>query len=512
MQSGLTCTTGWGRLYRRAALLSVFGGLVTLLALPGQAQEPKQKPPKPLISDDDITPRPPDSDAESARQVHLSKSDDLFKAIRDNRPLAENVQRPGEFTAFIEVVKHVRRVPPAALARHSRKYIHYADLAGEAHEQFLRDPIRVQGKLVRLKLIDPDVLLKQKSGLVKLYEGWLYADDNDEQPVCVVFSELPLGLRVGESLSERVTFDGYYFKLLAYTTSQKDDDGKAIWHSAPLLIGQSITLAEPESASAGTADEATQVRLAKSEEIFNSIMDKRPLASLAENYGEYTAYGLVFRHAQKFAPEVLARHSRRDVVYRDLIEEIREQFLRDLLHVEGRLVRLRKRDASERLRETSQIKEIYEGWIYFENEYRHPICVAFTELPPGIKPGESLSYRVAFDGYYFKLMAYPSQEKDDKGKDVWRVAPLMIGRKLELLEDPSPWALSNQVVVIIIGVVVLVFAAAVGLTLWLRRGEQRARAQMHESMTRENPFDEPTAAPVRPGDAWNRVNEPPSVN
>lgn len=497
-------------LFRRAVPALLLGGLVALASLPGQAQDTPRKAGKAApggIDLDALDPRP-DGGPENERLVNLSRSDPAFKTIRDNRPLADDPKNKGELGAFLKTVKHALRTPQKSIERYSRKYIQYADLAGELREQFLTEtrPIRVSGKLVRLRLIDPDALLRRQTGVEKLYEGWLLADEKADQPVCVVFGALPPGLRTGEALDERVTFDGWYFKFLGYTTKELDANGKAIARSAPLLVGRSIAVAEPESAPATGPDEAARVRLAKGHEVFNAVLDKRPVASLMENYGEYTAYGLVFRHAHQFAPEVLARHSRKDVIYADLIADVREQFLRELLHVEGRLVRLRQREASERLRDTSQIKHVYEGWIYHENEYRHPVCVAFTELPEGIKPGETLSYRVAFDGYYFKLMAYPSQEKDEKGKDVWRVAPLLIGRKLELRDDHFD-SLSDDFVPMVLLAIAVIGIAGLAAAVYFRRGDRRVREHVEQALAKENPFDD-APPPVQPGDAWGRPNEP----
>ena len=128
---------------------------------------------------------------------------------------------------------------------------------------------------------------------------------------------------------------------------------------------------------------------------FTTVRDECPLQGRLTNDGEYTAYGLTFYLLHKFSAEVLSRNARQDIVYADLIGDLRNRYLRELIHVEGRLVQLRKLDAPERLRETTDIKEIY-VLIYSKNQPEHPINVAFLELPPEITLGESLSYRVSF--------------------------------------------------------------------------------------------------------------------
>src|SRR5262249_38607253 len=138
----------------------------------------------------------------------------------------------------------------------------------------------------------------------------------------------------------------------------------------------------------------------------------------------------------------------------------------------------------------------------------HLICVLFTELPQGIQVGENLSYRVGFDGYYFKLMAYSSQEKDEKGQPVWRVAPLLIGRGIQLRESEAwMWSLQNGFLPMILVVIALIAISALGLTLWFRRGDQKIRARMHEALTKQNPFEDVEPPAVQPGTAWNRLKE-----
>jgi hypothetical protein len=496
-------------------LLPVFGGLIALAVLPGQAQEsPKQKPDKSIIADGDLDVPPDGSDADTYRLVELRKDDPVFKQVVDNQPLATSKSRPGEFKAFATVVKHTTRVPQAAIERHVNPGMRYEALA-EGAARAERRPIRIDGTLVRLKAVEPDSMLRSQTGVKQLYEGTVQVGGQADQPAVVIFTEKPADLEVGRGLREHVIFDGYYFKLVPAAVS--NDDGQLTSQPAPLLVGRSITVTEPDPLSAGTVDEAAQVRLAKGDQVFRGVRDKTPLRGWSNDpdadNSEYTAYGMVFLHTRKFSPEQLARHSRRDVVYRDLIEDTRVEFLRELLHVEGRLVRLRKREAPPRLRSTSEIQEVYEGWVYHENE-PNPIVITFTELPPGIEPGESLSYRVAFDGYYFKLYAYESKEVNEKGKPVWRVAPLLIGRKLQLLEDAPP---STAFVTTVLIVVSVIFATAVGLTLWFRRGDRRVRSHMESTMAKENPFEAaPVTAtpppPIRPGDAWNRLNEPPPTN
>jgi len=482
-------------------------GLISLAAwADDNASPPKKRPATPALN---LGEGGAEIDPEFAsdRRARLQKDDEIYKQIKDNAPMDAS-----EAGAFEKIVNHARNCPLKDLTERARWKVAYADLAGsEAHKSWLRDLIKVKGRLIQVRQLDDVGKWLKGSPKSDLYEGWIQADGDPTMLVCVNFSELPPEFRLGVNMDDRVIFDGYFFKLLSFKSTAVEEYGQSEWKSAPLLIGRSIAMDEMHLRTAdGEVDEATRVRLNKDD--FNSVIDKRPMASLGENYYEYTAYGLTFLHAHQFSPEVLARHARKEVVYADLIGDLRDRYLRELLHVEGRLVRLRKLASNERLRDTSDIKEIYEGWIYHENEYRHPIVVAFTELPPEITTGELLSYRVSFDGYYFKLMAYPSKEKDaTTGKPVWRVAPLLIGVKLQSTEtEASMWALSSSFVPLVIAGFGLLLGAVIVLTVWFRRADRRTRMQMEGALVRENPFVEAPA--VQPGLAWNRMNEPPSLN
>ena len=333
-------------------------------------------------------------------------------------------------------------------------------------------------------------------------------DEKGRNSIYVNFTQLPEGFEIDKELNLPVIFDGYYFKLLRIPGEKGDDEGKSV----PLLIGRTIRIDERERQIAeGTVDEAALVKLNKGD--FTTVKDEYPLQGRLTNDGEYTAYGLTFIQAHKFSPEVLSRYARQDFVYADLIGDLREHYLRELIHVEGRLVQLRKLDAPERLRETTDIKEIYAGWIYNKNQPEHPINVAFLELPPEITLGESLSYRVAFDGYYFKLLAYEAtRDKRADGKPQWRKAPLLIGQNLQLVETgASMWSLSSAFMPMVLVVIGSVIAVVVGLALWFRRADRRIFRQMQGTLAKNNPFEEAQPA-IQPGSAWNRLNDPPSSN
>lgn len=97
-------------------------------------------------------------------------------------------------------------------------------------------PSQYRGQLVRLKLHMVRSLRyeteKNRAGVDWLYEAWGTTNDSASNPYCVVFTEWPKGMPLGEGLEEDATVEGYFLKLMRYESR----DGKR--RSAPLLIGR----------------------------------------------------------------------------------------------------------------------------------------------------------------------------------------------------------------------------------------------------------------------------------
>src|SRR5262249_21381880 len=64
-------------------------------------------------------------------------------------------------------------------------------------------------------------------------------------PYCVIVTSVPESIPLGETLDQRVAFDGYFFKRYRYRAG----DG---WRDAPLLIGHSFRERPAPSADAPT--------------------------------------------------------------------------------------------------------------------------------------------------------------------------------------------------------------------------------------------------------------------
>jgi hypothetical protein len=370
----------------------------------------------------------------------------------------------------------------------------------------LRSLLKIRGRLVRYAEADLPTPLKQ-SGATHLYEGLIATDGDPDKPAFVFFTDLPPELATVDKGKVTVDCDGYYFKLMEYRVKQDGFENAFIDKYAPLLLAKSVKIVKVEAPDRTELSEEQRARLDKKDESWDSVIDERPLGSLQENPVEYRQYNLVFKLANELSPEVLRKYARRDVVFADMIGKGRDEYLRELLHIEGTLVRLRKRNATGRLQETSTIKEIYEGWIRLDSNSREKedsrlINIVFCELPNGLNPGEGSNYRhrVAFDGYYFKLLGYETPETDERGKKIWRMAPMMIGRTIEPLDVEDP---INPIIPALLAVLGMAGVAMVGLMFWLRRGDRKVQERAREALTKANPFEQAGQQIVEPGDDWN---------
>jgi hypothetical protein len=218
----------------------------------------------------------------------------------------------------------------------------------------------------------------------------------------------------------------------------------------------------------------------------SGIEDRTPVRTYEQNYDEARSYDYLLTTTHKMKQPDLASQARRDITFAHLFEEP-EKHRAEVVHLEGRLRRLLKFDAS-RSAAKDGVPTLYEGWLYTPTSFSNPYCIIASELPEGMKTGEKVEYKVAFDGYFFKRYRY-------KAADGWRDAPLLIGRGLRLLENtPDPEtsegsALSTIFVPALLGLLGVTALLAVGLTWWFRRGDSSVQQTL--DLARAAPFVDP---------------------
>jgi hypothetical protein len=155
--------------------------------------------------------------------------------IRDRRPIPVGVP---EYEAFWQTLVLAHYTSAKAFAGSARRDVTYANLFNEP-EQYRGQVVHVSGRLIRL-LAFPALDEARAAGLGTFYEGWIMTDAYGENPMCLVFTDLPDELQVDNErkYNDEVSFDGYFYKRYRYKAvdSKKPNE----YRDAPMLIGHTL--------------------------------------------------------------------------------------------------------------------------------------------------------------------------------------------------------------------------------------------------------------------------------
>ncbi len=180
-----------------------------------------------------------------------------------------------------------------------------------------------------------------------------------------------------------------------------------------------------------------------------------------------------------------------------------------VIPIKGHLQLLRKYDVPVGA-ENKGFTDIYEGWIRGPTYGAHPLTVIFPVLPDGLQPAEKMNRWVEFYGYLISRYRYKSAEEKE------RDTLLLIGPTV--IPSPAPRPSRQEEVITpailygLVGFILAVVVAIVGLNLWFRRGDRRIRAHLDQLQAARtvdmlsNP--EPTEGEERPPDGSGPVFDP----
>jgi hypothetical protein len=490
---------------RAAKGLVVLGAFVALVAACLSPALARQQPDDPFALDTK-QPLPADPKAKAAREKFLipdrksaavfvgrrdPKTGKIDGGIEDYKPTASEKENSDEYQAWNAVVSHALQFPDAALMGVARRDFTRDDFLNPPRFDARLDLFRLEGKLTKVRRIAATKSLAA-ANVPEVYEAQIVPlDEPPNALVSFVFTDLPADLEGLKKLpidknggsawmdvNSWAAFAGFFFKV-----RQDVAGGTPI----PLFIGRSVTVlkAEPRPEKNPTA-------LEKGLRVFDNIRDDAAIAKAEDNWEEVSAWNRVLLHARRFLPEELENAASDKVTFADLRLDVRRDFRLDLVKFEGRLVKLDKMKASEKLR-AAGVESLYEGWLVPKNEPSgHPVCIIFSD-PPEVEPAGRVNKWVSFAGYSFKLLRYKSAErdKDDPDRQVTKVAPLLIGRALVVRPDPDAptagrWSTPMDGA---LAVVLGLFVVAGLITLWYRRGDSKAKQEIDAHRTR-NPFGE----------------------
>jgi hypothetical protein len=212
---------------------------------------------------------------------------------------------------------------------------------------------------------------------------------------------------------------------------------------------------------------------------------------------EIEAYNQILILAHYTSAKAFAAGARHDLSYANLFNEP-ERLRGQVVHVDGRLVKLRRFDLPDEARGAG-VGDLYESWIMTDNLGENPVCAVFTDLPTGltIDNRRRLNIPVGFDGYYFKRYRYKSP--DTKKANEFRDAPLLIGHTLtgqfgpntaDEGDAPDNWG--QNLIWIFLGLVGGSVLVVVVMTSWFRYNDSRVRRRI--SATRNAGFVPPSSA------------------
>lgn len=209
---------------------------------------------------------------------------------------------------------------------------------------------------------------------------------------------------------------------------------------------------------------------------------------------EHQAYDYVLNFAKRQPAERLQKYALKDVPVENLYRAIGKDYLRELIHVEGKLALVQSMKPTDELQELAGIEELYEVWV-FPKGTNKLFCVVVSELPAGIKVGEQdFSTLVSFDAYFFKLWHYESRRRkgdtEDPDKRQWERAPLFLGKTIEVRGvEQEEKTFSSSMLYGIVGGLGALCLAAVGLGLWFRKGDKHVRSQARYKIESQASFE-----------------------
>ncbi len=142
------------------------------------------------------------------------------------------------------------------------------------------------------------------------------------------------------------------------------------------------------------------------------------------------------RKQQRYAAEIKMERRETTPAYKRRKKEDFPQFVDLFTHPEfysGRPVTLhgvmRKLTKFEVGKNSLDLNEAYEGWVYTPDSQGNPAVVVFTSKDERLPISGDMQEEVRFTGYYFKMYGYDAQ-------DTTRKAPLILAGEVEWIPHP----------------------------------------------------------------------------
>jgi hypothetical protein len=238
--------------------------------------------------------------------------------------------------------------------------------------------------------------------------------------------------------------------------------------------------------------------------LLDRVVDSRGLPALDSDNPELDAYFAMAIAAARTPESVLEEGALRHVTYTHLFTEPKK-YRGEVIQLTGKLKRIRVFDAPVMLKQAG-IKDLYEGWIFFEALGPNPFCVVFSELPKGVEVAEQMDVPVKFAGYFLKKWRYTPAAQPVQQQNVKRDAPLLIGRTVvptslkpvERVDVDVSWV--TALLPVFVGGIVSVAIVGFLLILWFRRGDAAIKKRLSAVGTREFAMPSPDESGTTPSE------------
>ncbi|HWE40145.1 MAG TPA: hypothetical protein VG406_26575 [Isosphaeraceae bacterium] len=171
-----------------------------------------------------LEPAPPPRPAAEVPKLPPPDRSAVFRAVQDKTELSYR-----EHLAYAELLRRARTTPAADLGARAMRDVPYVELI-DRPARYRGLPIHLEGTARRVRVLDeiPSSIAPSR----RIYEASVFTPASQNYPYILAFEEAPVGLTAGESIQEKVAFDGYFFKLMLYR------DGDHVLRFAPLLVGR----------------------------------------------------------------------------------------------------------------------------------------------------------------------------------------------------------------------------------------------------------------------------------
>ncbi len=173
-----------------------------------------------------------------------SELDPAEKQLLDNelQLIEDKTQLDGlEMGSYWRLLSWVKDQSTTELSQRARRDVLFTHL--------IQRPSQYRGQLIHLKLnLKRSIRYEagpNRLGVEWLYEAWGGSSDSHSYPYCVIFTDWPKGMPLGEGIEEEVTVDGYFLKHMKYESRDEKNRfaplivGRLDWHENPSQSGGS---------------------------------------------------------------------------------------------------------------------------------------------------------------------------------------------------------------------------------------------------------------------------------